>query len=232
MQNKYLISGVLLLLLALGWGCGNGNNQTEQGPRIYAELFVRYLQSEREIKATATFFEGDSLANAAPKTFQGGVAFQGSGMEARQLPGGATRYNLQRAADYAEAFPFRFKDDDGQTLEYALSMVPLDTFFIANNQASKNQGMVLYAKGGELQDGESLVFFFSDAQNRAVTFTIPGPHRGEEYRLTRQQLKDLAVGPHYMYLVKKRRTAEERGKLSVLADVEYYTRVAELEVAP
>ncbi|MDV7402281.1 hypothetical protein RZS08_63245, partial [Arthrospira platensis SPKY1] len=67
MQNKYLISGILWLYLALlTWGCGNGPGQAEQGPRIYAELFVRYLQSERELKATATFFEGDSLNTAAP----------------------------------------------------------------------------------------------------------------------------------------------------------------------
>ena len=232
MQYKYFLPLTSMLLLSLSWSCQNRQLQQEQGPQLYAELFVRYLQSERELKAVATFFEGDSLASALPKTFTGGVAFQGSGMETRPLPGGTVRYNLQRQADYAEAFPFRFTNEGGKQQEYSLAMTPLDTFFVVDGKASKTQGMVLYAKGGELQADESLVFFFSDTQNRAATFTISGPHQGEEYRISRQQLKDLSPGPHYMYLVKKKRTTEEKGKLSVLADVEFYTRLAELEVTP
>lgn len=229
MSFRYSGRWVAFVILALATACQNGSDE-QPPPHLFAELFVRYLQAEKELKATATFFEGDSIRTAAPKTMPGGVAFQGSGMEARPLPGGTVRYFLQRKGDYAAEFPFSFKNDKGPKQQYALSMTPIDTFYITEDKASKSQGMSLFARGGRLQPGESLVFLFSDARNQAFSFTLDGPSQGEEYQIPPIQLEGLQPGPHQLYLVKKKKTAERKPGLSVLADLEYYTRVAELEV--
>ena len=90
--------------------------------------------------------------------------------------------------------------------------------------------MSLYAQGGQLQAGESLVFLFNDANNRAYSFTLEGPTNGEEYRISAQQLEGLEPGPHQLYLVRKKRMAEKKPGVSILADVEFYTRLVEVEV--
>ncbi|MCB0552002.1 MAG: hypothetical protein KDD02_00510 [Phaeodactylibacter sp.] len=229
MPFKYLLGGSAFLVLVLATACQR-NSEDQKKPQLFAELFVRYLEAERELKATATFFEGDSIQTASPKTFSGGVSFQGSGMEARPLPGGVVRYTLQQNADYSAAFPFRFPSNNGQKQEYTLAMLPIDTFYIIDGKASKSQGMSLYAQGGQLQAGESLVFLFNDANNRAYSFTLEGPTNGEEYRISAQQLEGLEPGPHQLYLVRKKRMAEKKPGVSILADVEFYTRLVEVEV--
>ncbi|MCB9273707.1 MAG: hypothetical protein H6564_06675 [Lewinellaceae bacterium] len=228
MRHRYLIL-ILACFVALSTACRQ-NKEEQKGPQLFADLYVRYLQAEEELKATATFFEGDSIETASPKILTGGASFQGSGMEPRPLPGGTVRYTLQRNGDYAASFPFRFKNNNGLQQEYSLSMAPIDTFYIHGAKASKSQGMSAYADGGQLQAGESLVFLFSDAQNQAFSFTLNGPLATTEIKVPPSQLESLKPGPYQLYLVKKKRSTEVKPGLAVLANIEFYTRTVEVEV--
>lgn len=216
-------------LPALLSGCRE-EKQEEPPPHLFAEFFVRYLQAEQELKAHASFFEGDTIRSAVPKAFANGVAFQGNSMEARNIPGGTIRYTFEQRSGYADAFRFSFQDDLGQKRETAVAMVPIDSFAVQGGQASLRSGMSLYARGGRLGQDESMVLLFSDENNQASTILLTGPSAGEEYRIPAAKLETLSPGRHGLYLVKKKRIAEKGDTLSVMADIEYYTHTIELEV--
>ena len=87
---SYFTFGMIILLTT---GCQDAITFKDD-PQLIAEYYVRYLESDRQIKAYATFHEGDSLSNALPKTFLGGVSFRGSGMEPRAISNQITRYTI------------------------------------------------------------------------------------------------------------------------------------------
>ena len=220
-------------LLAIGsmffFGCQRPRQQ-EEPKHLFAEFFVRYLQAEKELKAHVSFYEGDTVKTAVPKSFAGGATFQGHSMEARNLPGGTIRYIYEQLGTYADTFQFRFKDDFGQNRIIPVAMTPIDSFAVQGGQASRSAGMSLFARGGQLNQGESMVLLFSDEDQKASTIMLTGPSAGEEYRIPAAKVETLSPGKNTLYLVKKKRTAEKGDSLSVLADIEFYTRSIEVEV--
>lgn len=230
MKRRHLILCLFAALTGLQLaGCGEAP-PPEAPNHLFAEFFVRYLQAEGQIKAHASFFEGDSIQSAVPKAFAGGVAFQGIGMNVRNLPGGTIRYTFEERGEYADTFLFRFQDGLGQNREAALSMAPIDSFAVAGGQASRSTGMSLYASGGKLSPEERMVLFFSDADNKASTIMLSGPSAGDTYRIPAAKVETLRPGGHTLYLVKKKKTAIKGDTLSRVADIEYYTNTIDIEV--
>ncbi len=230
MKRRYTIYLAALITAAILLPACREEKPEEKAKHLFAEFFVRYLQAEQEIKAHASFFEGDTIQSAAPKAFAGEVTFQGNSMEARSLPGGTIRYTFEQLGDYADAFQFRFRDDSGQGREIAAAMAPIDSFAISGGKASRSSGMTLYATGGKLNPGESMVLLFSDENDKAYTIMLSGPSAGEEYRIPAAKVETLSPGKHTLYLVKKKRAAEKGDSLSILTEIEFYTNTIEVQV--
>lgn len=218
-----------LCLFAL-LGCKNSPIEPlEKPPHWFADYYVRYLQTERQLKAHASFMEGDSLKNAEPKKFRSGVSFQGKRMELRNLNNKVFRYLLNEETNYSDAYLFRHRDEDGNYWEYTIKMNPIGDFFV-KDEISKSQGMTLIVNGGILQSNEQLVLLFSDYNNRATNITINGPTKDIEFELTPDQLQDLEIGSGQLYLVKKQYNEDQEERLSATASIEFYTRSIEIEV--
>ncbi|MCO6479762.1 MAG: hypothetical protein J5I94_24205 [Phaeodactylibacter sp.] len=229
MKQKYTLYIIMAATAFLG-ACRD-EAPREAPKHLFGEFFVRYLQAERELKAHASFFEGDTIETAVAKAFAGGASFQDTDMEARNLPGGTIRYTFEKAGmEYADTFRFRFRDDFGQRQEILAAMAPIDTFTIRDGRASRSAGMHLYARGGKLGRGESMVLLFNDENNKAATIMLTGPSAGEEYRIPAAKVETLSPGKNTLYLVKKKRVVERGDSLSTLADIEFYTNTIEVEV--
>ena len=223
---------LLFALILLGW-CSACNNPAiepeEKPPHWFAKYYVRYLQTERQLKAHASFLEGDSLENAEPKKFRGGVSFQGKRMEFRDLQGKLFRYIHNERTGYSDNFLFRHRDDNGDYWEYTMKMNPIEDFFIKDD-ISKSKGMTLIADGAILQQNESLVFLFSDENNKAATFTVEGPSKTIELSIPAEQLKDLSLGKGQLYLVKKQYNEDQEEQLNATSSIEFYTKSIDIEV--
>ncbi len=231
MKQKYTLYIVLAATAASFLGACRNEPPREEPRHLFGEFFVRYLQAEKELKAHASFFEGDTIETAVAKAFAGGATFQGNDMEARNLPGGTTRYTFEkRGGEYADTFRFSFKDDLGQQREISVAMAPIDTFSVRDGLASRSTGMHLYARGGKLSRGESMVLLFNDEDNKASTIMLTGPSAGEEYRIPAAKVENLSPGKNTLYLVKKKRVAEKGDSLSTLSDIEFYTNTIEVDV--
>lgn len=210
------------------FSCRQGEDPGEDTP-VYANLFVRYLQMEDELKVQASFREGDSLQTARPISIEGGVFFQGSSMPERNLQGQMIRYQLDRTGPYKGAFDFRLADEEGRRRSYSCRMTPVEDFRI-DNPIRSDRGATLTVVNGRLEAGESLVLLFTDEQNQAASLTIEGPTDTGSYQLTPAQLQNWGPGAGQLYLVKKQTRDFQDGHYQVRTEVEYYTRTALIEV--
>lgn len=213
-----LFSAILLISLL---GCQAAEEAA--GPKIFGNLYVRYLQEGNHIKAEASFFEGDSAHLAQPITIPGGVSFLGSGMESRNIQGKLIRYQYENTTDYPGELSFKVLDENGKVHQFAAKMPPVADFLIPDT-ISKARGIVLELQPAPASPNEQLALLFSDAEGKASLVEIPPPI-GQKVPISPAQLKKLGSGPHQLYLVKKQNTFIQQEAYRVDFEVEFYTVV-------
>lgn len=207
------------------------NNSKQQETHLFAEYFVRYLETEKELKANATFLEGDTLKSARPKTYLGGVQFQGNEMTLKKPSTGVSRYTwLQNQVDYYQPLTFTYLDDEGLAQSFSIAMSQPGPFQFYKNRISKKEGIQMLIENGALAADESLVVFFTDADFKAAILNLRGPHEGNEYYFTPTQVSSLQTGLNEVYLVKKKHLVQKSETQTIIADVEFYTNAAKIEI--
>ncbi len=219
---------ILLLLVMVIAGCQPAEAPPES-QSYFADFFVRYLAAERQLKAYASFFEGDSLATAAARPLPEGVTFQGNPMERRDLPNELIRYTDLRTAGFNGRYTFAFTDQQGTPREQVIEMTPVERFSLPDG-ISRTRGLTLEISGGPLLTNQSLVLLFSDASKRAFSITIDGPTTTEVLQVSPDKLSSLPSGTAQLYLVKKQSIISRARQTTTIAEIEYYTGIQEVEV--
>jgi hypothetical protein len=202
--------------------------RAERGPKIFGNLYVRYLQEGSKLKAQAAFFEGDSAHRSAPKSIPGGVSFQGGGMEKRSIQDKMIRYQYEGEALYPKQFRFQAQDDDGLAQEFTLAMNPVSSFSIPDT-IYNNVGTTLEIEPPFQADQEELVLLFTDSEGKASIVEIKAPV-GYKVSLSPAQLSTLSPGPNQLYLVKKQKTSLAKGAWRITGEVEFYSNLKEVFV--
>lgn len=230
MMTRTTVSTLLIVLAAGTFACRSGEPEKEK-PDLYGDFFVRYLAPEQELKAYASFSQGDSIAIAQPIEMPGGVNFQGSGMEVRDLQGQQIRYSYGTIADYAAPYTFKTKTPDGKSLEHTIAMDGIGKFSIEGGVISKSKGMKLIVEKGTLKKEESLVMLFT-VPTTGASYTIidKGPHTDDSYIIPSNTLPALPKGKVQLYLVKKQEGTFDNQTANITASAEYYSDILEVEV--
>lgn len=223
MRLTYFLFAFLCPIAFSVSGCQPDTEPKQTGPSTYANLFVRYIAPQGQLKATAAFREGDSLATAQPAEIPGGVTYQGQQLEPRQLPGQQIRYQLDTRTAFPSEHRFGFKAADGEMREAVLQLDPIDSFAIISGTASLSRGMRVYIENERIEEGESIVLLFSDADNKATTITLTNPIVQDTFPVAAIRLRKLQPGPHRVYLVKKQHREIDLKGAKAIADIEYYT---------
>lgn len=221
-------SYLLVILLTFCFSCASPNTEDAK-TTLFADLYVRYLESERQLKAQASFMEGDSISNAKlvrlPK-----VTFQDKELRERDLPNIGVRYMLQQNGVEAQKdYIFKFQPKDCPEVEQTISLLPIGNFAIRDG-IQKSKGMTLVMDEPTLTANESLVLLFSDQNNKAVSLEIKGPSNAKEIHFTPKQIQSLSLGKGQLYLVKKQISEEQKKDMEVQVAIEYYSRTIEVEV--
>ena len=209
------------LLTVMTFSC-SAPQMKEQPEHFIADFFVRYLEAEKQLKANANFFIGDSIRTAHPVDVNGGVFFQGKIMGKRELPDHGARYAVTRTSEFEERFLFTYRDNRDRSQELLITMSPVGNFSISG-APSKSGGLTLQVENGKLSAGETLILFFSDAGDKAMTITFNGPISDPAYSLSPQELAGLPAGPTQLYLVKKAANIQTRDGQTQISTIEYYT---------
>lgn len=216
---------IALLLPLLVWlaAC-----QSEEAPRTtwLAELYVRYLVPESQVKAEATFMAGDSVATARPLSLGGDVRFNGHTMGRRQVADKLIRYNYENVGlqpdTVAFAWPHPFRR---HTLELRRPMPRIDSFRLSANEEAFQLTLL-----PPLQADEQVVVMLLDSLQRATSLTAIGP-QGATFSLARPAPNDQEAPqatPLQYYLVRKRLRIEQVADGRVTLILETYSELKDL----
>lgn len=225
---KYTVVFYLMLLGALLFSCKREVASTNNTNSYLADLHVRYLEKEKNLKATASFFQQtDTVGQLLPWRPEGSVLFQSSSMEEKNIQNGLYRYIAESSGLSFEP-PFQFSFSKGRE-KAVLTIKPIGALS-SENPVSKQKGLRINVEGGQLLDRESMVFLFSDANNKAYSSTIEGPQQENSFWLSPEAIKDWPTGEGQLYLVKKQYQIKTAGNWTYQTQIEYYSQTIELKI--
>ncbi len=218
MKKRTLLLPLLLYLAAC-------STASEERTTWLAELYVRYLVPESQIKAEATFMAGDSVATARPLALSGDVRFNGHVMGRRQVADKLIRYNYENVGPQPDtvafAWPHPFRD---HTLELRRPMPRIDSF-----RLSANGEALQLALAPPLQPDEQVVVMLLDSLQRATSLTVVGPQPASFALRTGANDKGVPQAtPRQYYLVRKNIRIEqiEDGRVTLI--LETYSELKDL----
>ncbi|AEE50120.1 hypothetical protein [Haliscomenobacter hydrossis] len=220
-MHKILYSTSFAALLILS-ACRLSETK-EALPKQTVDLFVRYLQPEKEYKAEAILLEGDSLPLAKSIRFANGIRFIDKEMNETQVTENLLRYSTQFGGEYASQASFVFRDKSGNTYTIPLSMEPLGDIEVTMPSEPDGQMNLNISSGGVLKPDENLVLVLTDRSGQASTVTIEGPSTSGTYALSMVLFGNPVKGNAELYLVKKQLRNEQKGKLTVHLVEELYS---------
>jgi hypothetical protein len=228
MRYIYVIVFAQVFLLLGACRPNQKTNQVKAKP-LFINYEVRYLEQEKELRALAYFKEGDSLKSAISKEFSN-ATFQSSAMEKQNLGDRGSRYILNRKGAFSSNLDFSYKNDEGVPINYDLSMPEVGEFSIKEGNIYKNKGVTISWKGEPLDQSQSLVFMFTDKDNKASSISANGPTQLSEVMIPSKGLTKLALGEGQLYLVKKQVLKTTDQNQTILSVVEYYTSPIDIKV--
>ncbi len=199
------------------------STEARQGP-IKGNLFVRYIENDKHIKAEAYFFEGNDETDTKPKRFAKGVKFLGSGMGERQMGDRYYKYQYENTIGWQDNYFFTLTDDAGNEhrFEFGESQPPLSDFQLP---ATLHRGQVnkVSFSPAHLPEGSYVAILLTDANNKAATTKIVGPSDEGSISIQPKLLEKLQSGPAEAYLVHVQSKRIEKPPFSLSFTVEYYT---------
>ena len=226
---KYTVVLTSLLLIFL-FGCNSSTTSDESNEKTFVSLYVRYLEAERDLKATATILQGSEIGNARSVKAAEPVFLNGQAMQERKLPEKIYRYTLQdNGLAYPQNFNYNFRLPNGQKNDIAVQMESVANFFV-DSLCNKKEGLSLQLNS-TFSAEESVVVLYTDANNKAHALEINGDQITEEpMLLSPAQIADWPSGKGNIYLVKKSRTVTTNEDTVIESNVEYYGETRELEL--
>lgn len=223
---------ILFLFLSICvWNCTAPTKETTAVAKktIFADFYVRYFQTEKQLKGQVTFGEGDTI-NATKPVEMKKVNFMNSGMSKKNLLGKSMRYMYQApSAQTQSKFNFKFTDNAGKPHEQILEMKPIENFSFKNG-ISKTKGMVLQLEGSNLTADEQIILLFNNENNKVTTIDIDGPSANTTISFTGEQLNELSLGKNQLYLVKKQYDQFQKDNYKMTSIIEFYSNTVEVEV--
>ncbi len=211
-------------------------------PPLSISAAVRYLEDQSSLRGTLIAGTNDSMGGMGGVEFPsaGKLSFVGSGMQATQLPGPATRYRTQLQSPYPTDLRFTFPrvttatgpDNTPDPFTLELRMSPPDVRGLPTT-FSLQKGITVVVQDAPLVAGESILLFFSPTggpDSRPRKILIPGPTNGNRFRVPTPALGALVPGRYELYLVKEQRINRDTLNLQLSSLVEFYSRTINVEV--
>lgn len=226
---RYLL---FLSFLSLVMACRQASNSSDNNAAtalLQTEFYVRYLETEQQIKAYASFTYGDSLPALQTYNFLKGVQFQGQEMKGNPLPDRSLRYVYNGNGDFAMGgFSFVYEDPSSKQRSILLKIDPILDFSLPS--ASISKGLNLTLQSAAFQVNESLVLLFLNEKNQAFSTEIKGPFDTQSMQLATAQLNGISPGKHFLYLVRRQLNKSQENNLLMTSEIEFYTKTIEVKI--
>lgn len=232
MSNHFIgICFVAFCILCIVSACDSTSKSApeKKDKKVFTNLYIRYLEAEKELRAEAQFKIGDSLHLASSMSLENNIFFQGGAMEKRNINKNIIYRSLRAHLDYDEVYNFQFQDLQKVPYSVDLNMSPV-SYFHFKTPVYKSKGMQL-TLNKRLQRGESIVLLFTGENNNSGSLTLNGPSKDSILSFRPAQLQSLPSVKGSVYLVKKKQTSQKLGEhYFINALIEFYSKEKLIEI--
>lgn len=229
---KIILSICLFLLVGITVSC---TSETKTVPpkktqHIYAKYYVRYLQTEKELKAEVSFKEGDTLETARSIVLNQ-VNFEDNPMEVQNLGKNyGIRYGFRKKGPHRQTYQFSYSGEQMGEQVHEIGMSPITEFLIKEGAISKTSGMTLVWQGEALTKNQEMILLFTDEERKAFPVQIKGPSERTEVVLSAEQIAGLSLGKGRLMLVKKQFEQSRTAQATKVSEIEFYSNQLDIAV--
>ncbi|GEM_PF-4374451 len=237
MKTPTLFFALLLGLLGL-YACQSDSDRQDESmaedqPPIRGNLFVRYIEDDKRLKAEAYFFEGKDETDTKPKHFKGGVQFLGSGMGERSIGDRYYKYQYENTLAWQDNYSFSLTDDAGKTHRFSFGESPKPlTSFELPPAFSKSKTTYISFSPAHLPEGSYVAALLTDADKKVATTKVKGPSEEGKLAITPKLLEKMKNGEVEVYLVRVDSKRIEEPPFSLGFTLEYYTPIKKTGIQP
>ncbi len=227
MQNIFLFSTLLVLLISSCKTTANEAKKQEEIPIKLIKYYVRYIEQSKELQVEVKFYNQNDSAFSMPE----GVMVADFKLEAKNLPkeGWMHRF-IKRPSRYDSLYIFNYKSGENMERKDSVFFPIYQNFQIATPKISKKTGGLLTWDGNSLTQDDGLTLVFEDASGISYTINHVGITRGPQLEVRPEHLEVFAKGKAILRAVHKRTVIGERGNTRMIRLTEYYRTPMEVEI--
>jgi len=227
-KNRNTLLIAFILLTSLCFSCNFRQKETTNKNILQVDYYVRYLQSDKQLKVNISFTEKDSTEKIIPKKMEE-VLFANKVLNGKKV-GNEFRYQLATQIPFTEKYGLIYRLNQTKTDSLTIQMEALSDFSIKKGKVSKTAGTNLTFEGTEHPTKETLVLLFSDVNNKTTTIKIDNHPVNKPIVILPEQVNHLAIGKGNVYLVKKQTIQAKSATTELIGLTEYYSVVKEIEI--
>jgi len=224
--SNFLIVSILLLSCLIS--CESSKKESIQSEKLQIDYYLRYLQSDKQVKAEISFSEIDSIKKIIPKRMNE-VLFQGDALDGKRVLN-QYRYQTTQANDFSESYSFDYRLNGEETQKQPISIQPITDFTIKKNKISKTVGTTIILDANALEENEEIIVLISDEDNKTSTIKIKESSPDLMVKILPEQVSNLSSGKGTAYIVRKQLIEIDQPSAHVKGKTEYYTAVKALEI--
>jgi hypothetical protein len=217
-----------LFLFFLIFSCQSSKKEKKDHQKILVDVYLRYLQPDKQLKAEISFSVLNSFKKKSPKKMEE-VLLQQKAMDGKKIQN-RYRYQLSEQTDFVSDYTLAYSSSLEKSNSQQFTIQAINNFSFKDQKISKSAGTYLNFEGNPLSATESLVLLFSDKEYKTSTIAIAGPSTGLRIPISAQQLAEINVGANTLYIVRKQRIEQELEKDQLIGVTEYYSEVKTIEV--
>jgi len=217
-----------ILLISLCFSCNFGQKESTKKNIIQVDYYVRYLQSDKQLKTNISFAEVDSTKRIMPKKMEE-VLFANNVLSGKKV-GNQYRYQLEKQMPFAESYSLTYRQNQIEIDSVSIRMQPINDFAIKKGKVSKTAGTNITFEGTLASTEETLVLLFSDRNNKTATIKIDNHSVNSPITILPEQVSHLTVGTGNVYIVKKQTNRITSEGVEWTGLTEYYSTVKTIEI--
>lgn len=224
--SNFLIAFVLLLSLC--FSCESSQKESKQSEILQIDFYIRYLQSDKQLKAEISFSEMDSIKKIMPKRMDE-VLFQGDALDGKKLLN-QYRYQVTKASTFSEIYNFSYRLNGQEIQEQLVAVNAIADFTIKKDKISKTAGTTITFDTSPLKVNEEFIVLISDENGKTSTIKIKEMPSDFMVKILPDQISSLKTGIGTVYVVRKNTIEIDQLSAYLQGRTEYYTAVKELEI--
>ncbi len=228
---KVIVLSLLLLLSLVFAACNSSTNPSKDAPPerygfTKVNAYVRYIESQRELKADMTF-RTDST-----KAIEGLVVLNDELMQFKKRPKVGLQYLLtKRVKEFDRQQTFAYLEKDGSQQELSLTLPTFDSLRFLSDGLHHQTGGLLGWNGPAFDQKDGMVLILTDADGQSFSINHTGITKGNRYEILPSYAQRMAPGPATIEATRKRTAiSQSDSSTTQLITMEYYLRPISFEV--